>query len=181
MRVRPGKPRFRGLGRSRKARRVLARGGTGVAARLNAELAAWSGVRISPMFGRWGYFVGDYFFACYPIREKDHDLWIRLPLADQRRALRADGIRPHRRFAGRGWVECQVVTGVDLSRALGWLRRSYEGARRAPPDDARDVEASLRPGPGGAVPPTGWRPIEPRRARPVRSQPDGGRAGWSAG
>ena len=93
-------------------------------------LGAWSGVRISPMFGRWGYFVGEHLFACFPLRVKEHDLWIRLSPFDQARALRLDGMRPHRRFAARGWVECDVESPADVSRALGWLRRSYEAVRR---------------------------------------------------
>ena len=121
---------FRGIGKGRKSRRSLERGGTGPAARLNEQLGAWSGVRISPLFGRWGYFVGEHLFACFPLRVKEHDLWIRLSPPDQARALRLDGMRPHRRFAARGWVECDVESPADLSRALGWLRRSYEAVRR---------------------------------------------------
>ena len=82
------------------------------------------------MFGRWGYFVGDQMFACFPLRQKDHDLWVRLGLDEQARALRNPGITPHRRFAARGWVECQVDSRAAVSRALGWLRRSYEEVSR---------------------------------------------------
>src|SRR2546429_10023808 len=96
--------RIRGLGRGRKTRRTLERGGTGAAHRLNTALGGWPGVRITPMFGRWGYFVGETLFACFPVREKEHDLWIRLRPDEQRRALAA-AARPHRRFGGRGSVE----------------------------------------------------------------------------
>lgn len=120
------RPRIRGTGSGRKTRRSLARGGTGAAGELNAQLGNWPRVRISPMFGRWGYFVGSQLFACFPIRVKDADLWIRLSPEDQRRALLAPGITPHRRFANRGWVECEVVTSRDVGRAIRWLRRSYE-------------------------------------------------------
>src|SRR2546428_8825815 len=95
--------RIRGVGGGRKTRRPLERGGTGAAHRLNTALGGWPGVRITPMFGRWGYFVGETLFACFPVREKEHDLWIRLRPDEQRRALAA-GARPHRRFGGRGWV-----------------------------------------------------------------------------
>ena len=125
----PDVRRFRGMGRGRKVRRVLERGGTGPARRLNETLGAWPGVRIRPMFGRWGYFLGADLFACFPLRAKDHDLWIRLSREDQARALRTPGITPHRRFAGRGWVECQVESRAALPRALRWLRRSYEEVR----------------------------------------------------
>jgi hypothetical protein len=124
--------RMRGAGRGRKTRRALARGGTGVAEQLNDTLAAWPRVRITPMFGRWGYFVGDTLFACFPLRPKDHDLWIRLSLGDQARALQTPGITPHRRFAHRGWVECQVESRETLPRALRWLRRSYEAVTNRP-------------------------------------------------
>jgi len=124
------KRRFRGIGRGRTTRRVLERGGTGPAARLNAAIGAWTGARIAPMFGRWGYFVGERLFACFPLRPKEHDLWIRLPLADQRRALALDGFRPHRRFAARGWVECDVSSPAELRRVLPWLRQSYEATCR---------------------------------------------------
>src|SRR5436190_1735920 len=40
--------RFRGLGKGRKTRRTLERGGIGAAAQLNRALGAWDGVRITP-------------------------------------------------------------------------------------------------------------------------------------
>jgi hypothetical protein len=106
------------------------RGGEGIAAELNRVVGAWDGVRITPMFGRFGYFLGDTLFACYPIRPKSHDLWVRLAPGDQARALASPGVRPHRRFAGRGWVEFDVVAPEVVPRALGWLRRAYESTRR---------------------------------------------------
>ncbi len=116
----------------RTRRRVLRHGGEGVAAALNDTVRAWSGVRIAPMFGRWGYFVGDQLFGCYPLRAKDHDLWVRLSRDDQARALAAGSARPHRRFAARGWIECDVTGPGELGRAVKWLRRGYEHARREP-------------------------------------------------
>jgi hypothetical protein len=83
------------------------------------------------MFGRWGYFVGGQLFACYPLREKDTDLWIRLTLRDQARALKTPGVTPHRRLAGTGWVECRVESPGEMSLALRWLRRSYETVKPA--------------------------------------------------
>jgi len=124
------------MGRGRKTRRVLARGGTGLAQRLNEALGRWSGVRITPMFGRWGYFVGDDLFACFPVRERDHDLWLRLRHDDQARALADPRLRPHRRFARRGWVELNLDSSDDLSLALHWLRRSYLATSRARGGDA---------------------------------------------
>jgi hypothetical protein len=44
-------------------------------------------------------------------------------------------VRPHRRFAGRGWIECDVDSSDVLSRAFRWLRRGYEHATRTAPDD----------------------------------------------
>jgi hypothetical protein len=82
------------------------------------------------MFGRWGYFVGPRLFACFPLRAKDTDLWIRLGPEDQRRALAA-GCTPHRRMSASGWVECRVEGIRDVGRAVRWLRRSYEWARGA--------------------------------------------------
>jgi hypothetical protein len=120
--------RFRGLGKGRKTRRVLERGGAGPAARLNRTLGEWPGVRITPMFGRWGYFAGAQLFACFPLRDKDHDLWIRLTRADQARALGEEGVRPHRRFAARGWIELDVRSDADVLRALRWLRRARTGS-----------------------------------------------------
>ena len=118
------------MGRGRKTRRALAAGGTGVARRLNEAMAAWPAVRITPMFGRWGYFVGDRLFACFPVREKDRDLWIRLSSEDQPRALAQERIRPHRRFGRRGWVEVTVDDPADVSLALAWLRRAHAAALR---------------------------------------------------
>jgi len=127
--------RFRGLGKGRKTRRVLERGGAGAAARLNRTLGEWPGVRITPMFGRWGYFIGARLFACFPLRDKDSDLWIRLTRADQARALGEDGVRPHRRFAARGWVELDVRTDADVPQALRWLRRARGASDGASEDD----------------------------------------------
>jgi hypothetical protein len=90
------------------------------------------------MFGRWGYFVGPRLFACFPLRPKDHDLWVRLDPADQARALRDPGVRPHRRFARRGWVELDVAVPGDLGRALSWLRRAYVSALDDPREDPDD-------------------------------------------
>jgi len=117
--------RFRGLGKGRKIRRTLDHGGIGLAARLNRTLGAWDGVRIKPMFGRWGYFAGERLFACFPLARKERDLWIRLAPDDQRRALREPGVRPHRRFARRGWVELDLADDADVPRALRWLRRAH--------------------------------------------------------
>jgi len=83
------------------------------------------------MFGRWGYFVGPRLFACFPLREKEHDLWLRLEPDDQRRALRDSRLRPHRRFARRGWVEVDVASPADVGLALRWLHRAYAAARRS--------------------------------------------------
>ncbi len=121
---------FRGLGSARKTRRTLERGGTGPSAELNQTLGNWPRVRITPMFGRWGYFVAARLFACFPLRSKDTDLWIRLGREDQRRAL-AGGCSPHRRMSASGWVECRVEAPRDVGRAVRWLRRAYESAKQA--------------------------------------------------
>ena len=82
------------------------------------------------MFGRWGYFIGDDLFACFPVREKDHDLWIRLAREEQAQALADARVRPHRRFARRGWIETDVESPDDLARAVRWLRRAYRATVR---------------------------------------------------
>ena len=127
----PAPRRFRGLGHGRKVRRTLRQGGIGASARLNEAVGQWDGVRITPMFGRWGYFSGEQLFACFPLREKEHDLWVRLSPIDQARALREPGLRPHRRFANRGWIEMDVASPEDVSQALRWLRRAYHNAERS--------------------------------------------------
>jgi hypothetical protein len=123
------------MGKGRKVRRTLERGGSGPSQRLNEVLGGWDGVRITPMFGRWGYFVGDMLFACFPLREKERDLWIRLDAGDQRRALADPRIRPHRRFARRGWIELDVIEPEDVARALRWLRRALHATPAPPPGD----------------------------------------------
>jgi hypothetical protein len=100
-----------------------------VAAELNSIVGSWSGARVTPMFGRFGYFVGETLFGCYPIRSKSTDLWVRLSPGDQARALARGGVRPHRRFAGRGWIECDVSGPDTVGMALRWLRRAYESVR----------------------------------------------------
>ena len=127
----PPRGRVRGMGAGRKTRRSLDRGGTGTAAELNEAVSGWSDVRITPMFGRWGYFVGPRMFACFPLRPRDTDLWIRLGLEEQRRALETPGVVPHRRLASTGWVELAVETPRDVGRAIRWLRRSYQAAKAA--------------------------------------------------
>lgn len=124
------------MGRGRKTRRELSRGGTDTAQRLNEALGRWTGVRITPMFGRWGYFVGDDLFACFPVRERDHDLWVRLTRDDQARALADPRVRPHRRFARRGWIETDVESPDDVDRALRWLRRGHAAVSRSRPSEA---------------------------------------------
>lgn len=136
--VMPAPRRFRGLGHGRKTRRALERGGRGPAQHLNRAVGAWEGVRITPMFGRWGYFAGPRLFACFPLREKDHDLWIRLSATDAARAVREDDVRPHRRFARRGWIEVHVETDGDVTRALRWLRRAHAAAFAGSEDPADD-------------------------------------------
>jgi Luciferase len=100
---------------------------------LNHALEDWERVRITPMFGRWSYFVAGELFGCYPMRLKDHDLWVRLSDADQARALASAGVRPHRRFGGRGWIECDLVEPGDLPLALKWLRRGHGHLLRSRP------------------------------------------------
>jgi hypothetical protein len=129
----------RGMSAGRKTRRTLERGGTGPAADLNDMLGSWPRVRITPMFGRWGYFVGPRLFACFPLRAKDTDLWIRLGGDEQRRALATSGIVPHRRLASSGWVECRVETPRDVGKAIRWLRRSYETTRAVVERDERSA------------------------------------------
>jgi len=119
----------RGIGAGRKTRRSLERGGTGAAAELNEAVGGWPQVKITPMFGRWGYFVGPRLFGCFPLRPRERDLWIRLVPEDQKRALETPGFVPHRRLAGAGWVECSVETPRDVGRAIRWLRRGYQAAR----------------------------------------------------
>jgi len=82
------------------------------------------------MFGRWGYFVGERLFACFPLRAKDTDLWLRLAREDQRRALDSGVFRPHPRLGGRGWVVRDVEGLRDAGAALSWLKKGYAHARR---------------------------------------------------
>jgi len=135
-RRRPGPPPApRTAGQSRRDRRALDRGGEGVAGELNRIVGGWDGVRVTPMFGRFGYFSGDQLFGCFPIRGRSHDLWIRLSTSDQARALARQEVRPHRRFAGRGWVELDVVGPESVGVALRWLRRAHQYVRMARPVD----------------------------------------------
>ena len=127
--MRPGpRRRVRGIGAGRKTRRNLERGGVGPAAELNEAVGGWPGVKIRPMFGRWGYFVGPRLFGCFPLRAKDKDLWIRLGAEDRQRALDTPGVVPHRRLAASGWVECAIESPRDVGCAIRWLRRAYQSA-----------------------------------------------------
>ena len=151
--AKPGAPgRVRGIGAGRKTRRNLERGGTGAAGELNEAVGGWPRVKITPMFGRWSYFVGPRLFGCFPLREKDTDLWIRLAPDDQRRALATAGVVPHRRLASHG---------------LGRVH-DRDAARRG----ARDPLAAPRlPGGGGR-----GRAGRARRASEARPRSPGGLA-----
>ena len=103
-------------GRARRDRRVMRQGGEGMSAELNRVLSGWLGVRITPMFGRFGYFVGEQLFACYPIRSRDNDLWVR---------LLARRIRPER------WRRRECGRTADSRAAAGSSATSR--ARRSSP------------------------------------------------
>jgi hypothetical protein len=90
------------------------------------------------MFGRWGYFAAGRLFACFPLRAQECDLWVRLPPAQQARALAQGGVRPHRRFARRGWIEIDIASEFDVEGALRWLRHAHAAALAAPGDDEGD-------------------------------------------
>jgi hypothetical protein len=128
----------RGIGAGRSTRRSLEKGGTGTASALNEILGGWPGVKITPMFGRWGYFVGQRLFACFPLRTKDTDLWIRLTVEDQRRAVDSGVVTPHPRLGGQGWVICHVQELRDAGRAMAWLKKSYERARKSVEREERE-------------------------------------------
>src|SRR5262249_42379708 len=119
------------MGPVRKTRRSLERGGTGPAAELNQMLGSWPRVRITPLFGRWGYFVGPRLFACLPLRAKDAGLWVPLTPEEQKRALTTPRVVPPPRLSSRGWVEMSVTTSREVGRAMRWLRRSYDATKAA--------------------------------------------------
>jgi hypothetical protein len=120
----------RGLGAGRRTRRSLEKGGTGTAGALNEILGAWPRVKITPMFGRWGYFVGPRLFACFPLRVKDTDLWLRLSHEDQNRAIGSGVFAPHPRLGGQGWVVRRVEALRDAGATVSWLKKSYETAKK---------------------------------------------------
>jgi hypothetical protein len=47
-------------------------------------------------------------------------------------------VRPHRRFARRGWIEVSIETDFDVARALRWLRRAYRDTGTATDDADAD-------------------------------------------
>jgi len=128
----------RGIGAGRRTRRSLEKGGTGTAGALNEILGAWPQVKITPMFGRWGYFVGPRLFACFPLRAKDTDLWLRLSREDRRRAVDSGAFIPHPRMGAQGWVVCHVVDLRAAGRTLSWLKKGYENARRVVEREERE-------------------------------------------
>jgi hypothetical protein len=128
----------RGIGAGRKTRRSLDRGGTGVAGELNEAVGRWPRVKITPMFGRWSYFVGPRLFGCFPLRTKETDLWLRLLPDDAKRAVATAGFAPHRRLSAAGWVECPVEDPRAVGRAIRWLRRAHQAALDAVERNERD-------------------------------------------
>src|SRR5262249_54070021 len=121
---------MRGLGAGRRTGRSLARGGTGTAGALNEIMSAWPGVKITPMFGRWGYFVGSRMFACFPLRAKDTDLWVRLAREDQRRAGDSGAFTLPPPLGGEGWGVCPIEGLRAAGPALFWPQKKDEGAKR---------------------------------------------------
>ena len=130
--------RVRGLGAGRRTRRSLGKGGTGTAGALNEILGGWPRVKITPMFGRWGYFVGGRLFACFPLRAKDTDLWIRLSKEDQRRAVDSGAFVPHPRLGGQGWVVRRIAELRDAGNTMSWLKKGYETARKTVEREERE-------------------------------------------
>jgi hypothetical protein len=91
-----------------------------------------------------GYFVGERLFACFPLRDKDRDLWVRLTRTT--RPVRSASRRPpsNRRFARQGWVEVLMESDSEVSRArCRWLRRAWSGRPR-PPTPRRERAAAGR-------------------------------------
>src|SRR5438309_1381679 len=62
--------------------------------------------------------------------QEEEATYRRLMASDHRRALADARVRPHRRFAGRGWIELDVEEPEDVGRALRWLRRAHATATR---------------------------------------------------
>lgn len=121
----------RGTGPGRTAPR---RGGAGAWEAIRAGVTAWPGVSLHRRFGRDGLSVGGRLFACGPAG--GDDLWVRLTLPLQQRALRQAGVLPHPRFARTGWVVLRLrgVSRAPLARR--WLARAYAAAGGPPPDHA---------------------------------------------
>ena len=96
-------------------------------------------MRITPMFGRWGSFVGDDLFACFLVREKDHGLWIRLTRQEQAQALSDPRVRPTwsrpTTSPARCWLRRSYRVAIGrLFRSEEERSSSFRGPRRADPD-----------------------------------------------
>jgi hypothetical protein len=101
---------------------------------VRAEVIAWPGLTVLRRFGRDGLSVRGRLFACGP--GAGDDLWVRLTLPLQQRALRQASVLPHPRFARTGWIVLRLRGASGRSMARRWLARAYAAAGGAPPDPA---------------------------------------------
>jgi len=101
---------------------------------VRAEVTAWPGVTLRRRFGRDGLSLRGRLFACGP--GAGDDLWVRLTLPLQQRALRQAGVLPHPRFARTGWIVLRLRGASGRSLARRWLARAYAAAGGPPPDHA---------------------------------------------
>ncbi|MGH7394312.1 MAG: luciferase family protein [Candidatus Methylomirabilales bacterium] len=118
----------RGTGRAGSAPR---RGSGGAWETLRSEVSGWPGVTVLRRFGRDGLSLRGRMFACGPAA--GDDLWVRLTVPLQQRALRETGILPHPRFARTGWIVVRLRGASGRSLARRWLARAYAAARDVPP------------------------------------------------
>lgn len=116
-----------GGGRGRTGPRAA---GGGAWEAVRAEVTAWPGVTVLRRFGRDGLSVRGRMFACGPAA--GDNLWVRLMVPLQQRALRGTGILPHPRFARTGWIVLRLRGASGRSLARRWLARAYAAAGGLP-------------------------------------------------
>ena len=156
---------------------ALERGGRGPARRLNdSARRGGRSVRITPMFGRWGYFAGDSSSPasrCAP-RSATSGCVCRWPSRPRRSP---GGVRPHRRFGRAGLDRGRTSRPpAESTAALRWLRRALRGRPRRAGGPREDEDAGIerRGRTGPRVTASGRRGLRGARWASIRSMPTSG-------
>jgi len=137
--------RFRGIGKGRKTRRALRARRHRAGAATDETLARWPRVRITPMFGRWGYFVGETLLRASRCREGARSV----DPASPRRSAATRSPTPGCARTAASRAKCGSSSDVEGSRTWGG-RCAGSGAATRPRRAGRPPSGDRGLGAGAA-------------------------------